>query len=68
MIFPLDIVIQLGKFYNEDTNNWWLDLLNTVIGVFIGSGVTIWALYRTFTQDKQTVENKKIEFQKEKLR
>jgi len=42
--------------------------LNTIIGAGIGSGVTIWALYRTFRQDKKTETKNKIEFQKEKLR
>lgn len=68
MIFPLDIVFQSGDFYNQDTSSWWLDLLNTIIGAFLGSCVTIFALYRTFRQDKQTDEDKKIEFQNEKLR
>lgn len=68
MIVALDIVFQSGDFYNEDTSSWWLNLLNTIIGAFIGSGVTIWALYRTFRQDKRTEQHNKIEFQKEKLR
>lgn len=68
MTFALDILFQSGDFYSAETSSWWLDLLNTIIGAGIGSGVTIWALYRTFWQDKLNDDNKKVEFQKEKLR
>ncbi len=50
------------------TCNWWLDLLNTIIGAAIGSGATIWALYRTFQNDKQKDEDRRVQFQKEKLK
>ncbi len=51
-----------------DINSWWLDLFNTIIGAAIGTGATIWALYRTFKNDKQKDETKRIQFQKEKLK
>ena len=49
-------------------NRWWLDLLNTIVGAAIGSGATIWTLYRTFRNDKQKDESNRIQFQKEKLK
>ena len=51
-----------------EINSWWLDLLNTIIGAVIGTGATIWALYRTFKNDKHKDETKRIQFQKEKLK
>jgi hypothetical protein len=66
----LNIIFQFGDFLSEggESNSWWLDLLNSVIGAAIGSGATIWALYRTFKQDKKKEEVKRIQFQKEKLK
>ena len=64
----LDITIQFGDFFREGDNNWWLDLLNTIIGAAIGTGATIWALYRTFKNDKHREEIKRLEFQKEKIK
>lgn len=67
MTLLFDIVFQSGDFYNQDSN-WYVDLLNTIIGAGIGSGVTVWALYRTFRQDKRNDETKRIQFQKEKIK
>ena len=65
----LDMTFQFGGFYpTGEDSNWWLDLLNTIIGAAIGSGATIWALYRTFKQDKKKEEEKRVQFQKEKLK
>lgn len=50
------------------SSNWWLDLVNTVIGASIGSGVTIWAVYKTFKNERKKDENKNEQFQKEKLK
>jgi hypothetical protein len=63
----LDIVFQSGDFYNEG-NSWLMDLLNTIIGAGIGSGVTVWALYKTFNQDKRNEEERRIQFQKQKIK
>lgn len=63
----LDIVFQSGEFVNPD-NSWWQELINTILGAAIGSGVTIWALYRTFRQDKRKDESKRIELQIEKIK
>jgi hypothetical protein len=62
----IDIIFQKGDFYNSDSE-WWLDLLNAVVGAAIGSGVTVWALYQTFKRDKQKEESRRIQFQKEKI-
>jgi hypothetical protein len=64
----LGIVFQLGDFYNQNTSNSWFDILNTIIGALIGSGVTIWVLYRTFRQDKKKDETRRVQFQKEKIK
>lgn len=58
---------QFCDFYSQ-TNNLLSDLLNTVIGAAIGSGVVVWALYRNFREDKQRDETKRIQFQKEKIK
>lgn len=66
MIDIFRIVFQSGDFYNQESGI--KDLLNTLLGSAIGSGVTVWVLYRTFRQAKVDDENKRIQFQKEKLK
>jgi hypothetical protein len=67
MLTVLDIFFQSGEFIIPD-NSWWQELLNTMLGAGIGSGVTIWALYRTFRQDKIKDEKNRIEIQIEKIK
>lgn len=62
------ILLQSANLNLPSDSNWWLDLLNAVIGAGIGSGVTVWALYKTFKNDKQKEENKRIQIQEEKLK
>lgn len=68
MFSLLQITFETGNLYPPSESSWWLDLLNAVIGAAIGSGATIWALYRTFKNDKKKEEEKRIQFQKEKLK
>ena len=63
----IDIIFQSGEFINPD-NNWWQDLLNTILGAAIGSGATIGAVYITFKKDRNKEENKKVQFQIEKIK
>lgn len=64
----LQIVFQTGDFYNEDTSSFWSDLLNTTLGAMIGTGATIGAVYLTFKKDRTKEDNKKTEFQIEKIK
>lgn len=64
----LDIVFQSGEFYNEDSGSWWLDLLNTIIGVALGSIVTLLALLWSLSYDKKKEERKAKEFQLQKIK
>lgn len=67
MITLLDIVFQSGEFINPD-NSWVTDLLVTIVGAAIGAGATIIALYFTFKHDKRKEEERRIQFQIEKVR
>lgn len=62
------IIILDSAFSSAIESGWLHDLLNTIIGAAIGSGVTIWALYRTFKYDQKKEEQDKVQFQKEKVR
>lgn len=57
-----------NTFSNAFESGWLHDLLNTIVGAAIGSGVTIWALYRTFKHDQRKEEENRIQFQIEKVR
>ncbi len=58
----------ISVLLNISWNEWWLGLLNTFIGAVIGSGATIFALYKTFKNDKRKEDQHKLDFQKEKLK
>lgn len=68
VIFLCDLVSQKTAELPKQESNWWPDLLNAIIGSLIGLGVTVWALYRTFRKDKEKDEQKRIQFQREKIK
>lgn len=64
-----DIVLQFGdNFSSNGESSWGLELLNTILGAAIGSGATVYVLYRTIKQDKINEEGRRKQFQKEKLK
>ncbi|AVR46027.1 hypothetical protein C7S20_12610 [Christiangramia fulva] len=65
MIIPEIIAQAAEKTANSE---WYFNLGNTILGAGIGSGVTVWALYRTFKHDKKKEEEKRIQFQQEKIK
>jgi len=68
MITILDIVFfQSGQFVNS-SSSWIMEFIQTIIGAGIGSGVTIWALYTNIKYDRIKEEEKRQNFQKEKVK
>lgn len=69
MLNSLFLIFSTSDFFAKAVEKGWFhDLLNTIIGAAIGSGVTIWALYSTFKHDKKKEEENRIQFQKEKAK
>lgn len=63
----LDIVFQSGEFINPD-NSWITDLVIAIVGAAIGAGATIMALYYTFQHDKRKEEERRFQYQIQKVR
>ena len=64
----LSIIFEYGGYYADGGGSWVTDLIVAIAGASIGSGVTVWALYRTFKQDKKKEEVRRLQFQTEKLK
>ncbi len=60
-------IFEYGGYYINE-GNWMTDLVVAIAGASIGSGVTVWALYETFRKDKQKEEDRRLQFQTEKLK
>lgn len=64
----MNITFEFGGYYAGEGGSWITDLIIAIAGASIGSGVTVWALYRTFKQDKKKEEERRLQFQREKLK
>lgn len=64
----LSIAFEFGGYYADGGGSWITDLIIAIAGASIGSGVTVWALYKTFRQDKKKEEDRRLQFQTEKLK
>lgn len=67
-IIFFDIVFQSGEFYNDNPSSWIVDLLIAIVGAAIGAGGAIWAVNHSFRKDKTKEEEKRIQFQIEKVK
>lgn len=62
----MDIIFQSGEFYSD--SSFWSDLGVQVAGAVIGAIVAIYLFFRQFDTNKLLDENKKIEYDDDKLK
>ncbi|WP_300661513.1 hypothetical protein [Fluviicola sp.] len=61
-------IFEYGGYYSDGGGSWVVDLTIAIVGAAIGSGATVFTWYKTLKQDKKKDEDRRLQFQKEKVK